>query len=198
MPQLLKKGEVLFRKGSEGNALYIIKEGSIKISLPSRDGGEVILAIFSEGDFLGEMALLDGMPRSADAVALESSEVLALNRSHFLAFLKGNEKAMKSILCSLTERLRRTDQRLEDTHFLNVSARFAKKLVELAEAFGREKGNSIVIDLNLTQTDLAGMIGTSRESVNKELRVLRQKGFVSTKGNRIFISNLDRLKRRIP
>ena len=196
--QLLKKGEVLFRKGGEGNALYIIKEGSIKISLPSRDGSEVILAIFSKGDFLGEMALLDGMPRSADAVALEPSEVLVLNRSDFLALLKDNEKAMKSILCSLSLRLRKTDQLLEDTHFLNVSARFAKKLVELAETFGREKGNAIVIDLNLTQSDLAGMVGTSRESINKELKKLREKGLVRTENNRIVIPDPDRLKRRIP
>jgi len=194
--QSLKKGEALFRKGSEGNALFIIKEGSIKIVLPSKDGDEVILAIFTEGDFLGEMALLDGMPRSADAVALESSEVYVLNRVDFLTFLKENEGAVESILCSLSMRLRSTDDLLEDTCFLNISDRFAKKLVELAEQFGCPKGNTILIDLSLTQTDLASMVGASRESINKELRILREKGLVSSDGNRILIFNLDLLKRR--
>ena len=195
--QTLKKGEVLFRKGSEGNALYIIKNGSIKIALSSRSGDEVILAIFSNGDFFGEMALLDGMPRSADAIALESSELLVLNRSDFLAFLKGNENAIQSIFCSLSMRLRRTDDLLQDTCFLNISTRFAKKLVELAESHGREEENSVLIDLSLTQTDLASLVGATRESINKELRTLREKGLVCTKENTIRIYNLDLLKRRI-
>ena len=194
--QSLKKGEALFRKGSEGNALYIIKEGSIKIVLPGKEGDEVILAIFSDGDFLGEMALLDGMPRSADAVALQASEVYVLSRGDFLAFLKENENAVQSILCSLSMRLRRTDDLLEDTCFLNISDRFAKKLVELAEKFGCRKKNTIFIDLSLTQTDLASMVGATRESINKELRILREKGLVRSEGNRILIFNLDLLKRR--
>jgi CRP-like cAMP-binding protein len=197
MHQSLKKGEILFRKGSEGSALYIIKEGSIKIVLSSKNGDEVILAIFSRGDFFGEMALVDGMARSADAVALEPTEVFILNRTDFLSFLKNNENAIQSILLSLSLRLRTTDDLLEDTCFLNISARFAKKLVELAEKHGRKEENSAVIDLALTQKDLASMIGATRESVNKELRTLREKGLVSTQGNTIRIYDLDLLKRRI-
>ena len=193
----LKKGEVLFNKGSEGNALYIIRNGSIKIALPSRDGDEVILAIFSRGDFFGEMALVDGMPRSADAVAFEPSEVFVLNRKDFIDCLKGNESAIQSILTSLSLRLRKTDDLLEDTCFLNISDRFAKKLLELAETHGRKEGDAIFIDLDLTQTDLASMVGATRESINKELRILREKGLVSREGNNLRIYNLERLKRRI-
>ena len=192
----LKKGEVLFRKGDEGHILYIIRKGSIKIVLPSELGDEVVLTIFSEGDFFGELALLDGMPRSADAVALEPSEVFALNRNDFIAFLHDNKEAMQTILSHLSMRLRKTDDLLEDTCFLNISARFAKKLVELAKTYGNLEGNVIQIDLRLTQKDLASMIGTTRESINKELKVLREKGLVSTEEGTIRILNLERLKRR--
>ncbi|HDM76480.1 MAG TPA: Crp/Fnr family transcriptional regulator [Deltaproteobacteria bacterium] len=195
--QSLKKGEALFRKGAEGTTLYIIAEGAIKIVLPSRMGSEVILAIFSEGDFFGEMALLDGRPRSADAVALSPCEVLALNRRDFLAFLKNNEEAIRSILYSLSMRLRKTDDLLEDTCFLNISGRFAKKLVELADTYGRREGDTILIDLRLSQKDMASMVGATRESINKEFRVLREKGLVSVTESTIRIHNLERLKRRI-
>ena len=195
--QSLKKGDVLFRKGSEGTVLYIIKTGRVKIVLPSRTGDEVILAIFSETDFFGEMSLLDGIARSADAVALEACELLVLSRSDFLTFLMKNKSAIQAILASLSMRLRKTDDHLEDTCFLNISARFAKKLIELAETYNPEDDNSLLIDLDLTQSDLASMIGATRESVNKELRLLREKGLITTMGNRIRITNVERLKRRI-
>ena len=193
----LKKGEVLFREGSEGSSLYIVKKGRIKILRTSPKGDEVILAIFSEKDFFGEMALLDDVPRSADAVALEPSELFALNRRDFFAFLKNNESAVQSILRSLSMRLRRTDDLLEDTCFLNISRRFAKKLVDLAEQYGTPEANSTLIDLELKQRDLAGMIGASRESVNKELRLLREKGLITLHGSKIRIHNLDLLRRYI-
>jgi len=193
----IRKGEILFHKGSEGTTLYIIKRGRIKIVLPSKDGDEVILAIFSEKDFFGEMSLLDGTSRSADAVALEPCELLFLNRKDFLSFLKDNENAVQAVLRSLSMRLRKTDDLLEDTCFLNISARFAKKLVELAQDYGRQDGDYTLIDLELKQKDLASMIGATRESVNKELRVLREKGLVSNAGNKIRIHNLELLRRRM-
>ncbi len=192
----LKKGEVLFRKGDEGNSLYIVRKGGIKIVLPSELGDEAVLAILSEGDFFGEMALLDGMPRSADAVALDPSELLALSRSDFLAFLRDNEEAVQSILSCLSMRLRKTDDLLEDAYFLNISVRLAKRLVDLAKTYGYREGDTIKIDLRLTQKDLASMVGATRESINKELRVLREMGLVSTAGNAIRILDLARLERR--
>ena len=193
----LKKGEVLFRKDDEGTALYIIQQGSVKIVLPSMAGDEIIPAIFTRGDFFGEMSLLDGMPRSADAVAMEPCELLVLNRSNFLDFIKGNENVIQSILSALSMRLRRTDDLLEDTCFLNISARFAKKLVELAEEHGEQEGDLIFINLDLKQRDLASMVGATRESINKELRLLREKGLISMIGNQIQIYNLEFLRRRI-
>jgi len=193
----LKKGEALFRKGDEGKTLYIVRKGGVKIVLPSRMGDEVSPAIFVEGDFFGEMALLDGMPRSADAVALEQTEVLALNRRDFLAFLQNNERAIQAIFSYLSMRLRKTDDLLEDAHFLTIATRFARRLVELAKKCGRiGQDESIEIGLRLNQSDLASMVGATRESINKELRVLRERGIVHMAGNKIRILNMKRLESR--
>ncbi len=194
----LKKGEVLFRKGDEGSTLYIVRSGSIRIVLPSSTGDEVTPAILTERDFFGEMALLDGMPRSADAVAMEPSELYALNREDFLSFLKNNEQVIKSIFSFLSMRLRKTDDLLEDVCFLTISTRLARRLVDLAENHGHadEEDGTLHIDLRLTQKDLASMVGVTRESINKELRVLREKDLLRTTGNAIQILNMERLKRR--
>ncbi|MFC1886739.1 Crp/Fnr family transcriptional regulator [Thermodesulfobacteriota bacterium] len=195
--QRVKKGEVLFRKESEGSTLYIIQEGAIKIVLSSKLGDEVIVTLFSKGDFFGEMSLLDGMPRSADAIAMEPSRLLLLNRSDFLRFLKKSDAAMETILSSLTIRLRKTDDLLGDSSFLNIPARFAKKLLELGETFGQKEGDTMQISLRLSQKDLADMIGATRESINKELRTLREKGLVSITDKAISINNVNRLRSRI-
>ena len=195
--QKVKKGDVLFRKGSEGTTLYIIQEGAIKIVLPSRLGDERIVAIFSTGDFFGEMALLDGMPRSADAVAIKPSTLLLLNRSDFFQFLKKSNAAMERILASLSMRLRKADDLLEETSFLNIPARLAKTLLEIGETFGHEDGETLEINLKLSQKELADMVGATRESINKELRVLREKGLVNVTEKAIYIHDIKRLKRRI-
>ena len=195
--QKVKAGEVLFRKGSEGTTLYVIESGAVKIVLPSRLGDEMIVTIFSEGDFFGEMALLDNMPRSADAIAVDPSVLLLLNRTDFLHFLQKSNGAIEAILSSLSMRLRRTDDLLEDTSFLNIPARFAKKLLELGTTFGRRDGETLEISLRMTQKDLADMVGATRESINKELRVLREKGIVTLSGSALIINDIQRLKRRV-
>ncbi len=195
--QTFKKGEVLFNKGDDGTALYVIKKGSVKITRSSPEGDEVILCILSEGDFFGEMALLDQLPRSADAVAFDQCEVLVLNRSDFLRFLWNNEHAIHTVLSSISMRLRKSSDLLEDTCFLNISERFAKKLVDLCETYGRQEDDAVRIDLHLVQKDLADMIGATRESVNKEMKILREKGLVTTTGSTIRVLNLERLRRRI-
>ncbi len=193
----LKQGQALFWKGDEGTALYIVKKGTIKIVLPSAEGEEIIVTMFSEGDFFGEMALLDGEPRSADAVAIEPSEVFILSRADFLSFLQSNLNAIKSILSLLSKRLRKTDDLLEDTCFLNISARLSKKLIELAKSHGQQKNNKILIDLSLTQKELGDMVGATRESINKELKSLRKQGLIIIEESRIQILDISRLKSRI-
>ena len=195
--QYLKRGDVLFRKGDEGQALYLIIQGKIKISVTSRLGDEVILAIMSDGDFFGEMALLDGLPRSADAVANEDTNLLVLRRTDFLSFIMHNETAAMSILFALSHRLRKADDFLADTCFLNIGSRLAKKLLELGETHGQQEGDTTQIKLILTQSELASMVGATRESINKELRKLRDKGLVTKQGRMLQIHNLERLKRRV-
>ena len=195
--QTLRKGDALFRKGEEGHSLYMITAGKIKILRQSRDGDEVILAVLSPGDFCGEMALLDGLPRSADAVAAEETHLYGLNRKDFIAYVMNNEAAVKAILSALSKRLRKADDFLEDVFFLNVAARLAKKLIELAGSNGFREEDGGPIKLSVTQKDLAGMIGATRESVNKELRSLREKNLIALSGNTIVIDDLEALKQRI-
>lgn len=192
----LKPGQTLFHKGDEGTALYIVKQGTIKIVLPSRIGDEIIVTIITDGDFFGEMALLDGEPRSADAIAIDASQVLILRRQDFLHFLQSNVNAIKAILSLLSKRLRSTDEMLEDTCFLSISVRLAKKLVELAQSHGREADDGIHIELSLTQKELGDMIGATRESINKELRGMREKKLIQTHGNKIQIMDMEKLKRK--
>jgi len=193
----LTKGEILFRQGDEGTVLYVILQGRIKISV-SRRMDKMTLAILGQGEFLGEMALLDGLPRSADAMAMEDSHLYALNRKDFLPFLINNENAVHAILYSLSMRLRKTDDQLTEMCFLNLSARLAKKLVELAASLAADENNPQACTLKISQHELGNILGVSRESINKELKILRDKGYVSTLRNSIIIHDLEPLKKRMP
>jgi CRP-like cAMP-binding protein len=193
----IEKRELLFRQGDEGTVFYIILQGRIKISV-SRRMEKVTLAILGPGEFLGEMALLDGLPRSANAVAIEDSQLYALNRKDFLSFLGNNENAVRAILYSLSVRLRKTDDQLAEMCFLNLSARLAKKLVEMAAAQSPYENHPESCSVVISQQELGDILGVSRESINKELRILRDRGCVSTSRNAIVIKDLESLRRRMP
>jgi CRP/FNR family cyclic AMP-dependent transcriptional regulator len=193
----IRKGDFLFHRGDEGTALYIIFKGLIKIAVSSNRGDEVTLAMLADDDFFGEMALLDDLPRSADAVALEDTQLYVLNRADFLSFLIQNEHAVRAIIQVLSLRLRRTDDMVAEVCFLNVSARLAKRLVALVESRHQADKGDRQYDVHLTQRELASLIGVSRETINKELKILRQKGIVATARNTITVCDLDRLKNRI-
>ena len=193
--ETLKRGEILFRRGDEGNALYLILQGRIKISL-TRQTDAVTLAILGQGEFFGEMALLDGLPRSANTTAMDDSTLYALKRSDFLSFLVHNEKIVRAVLASLSLRLRRTDDQLAEMCFLNLSVRLVSKLAELAEQQGADQDETGTYHLRISQQELAGILGVSRESINKELKLLRDKGWVSTSRNQIHIHQLALLKKR--
>jgi CRP-like cAMP-binding protein len=191
----IREGEILFREGDEGTTLYIIHQGRIKISM-SKMLDKLTLAILGPGEFLGEMALLDGEPRSADAVALDETQLYALNRKDFLSFLMNNDNAVRNILTALSMRLRKTDNLLAEMCFLSLSARLAKKLVELASPSDHD-GTDKEYCLKISQQELANILGVSRESINKELKVLRSRKILSTSRKSIRISDLDLLKRRM-
>jgi len=193
--QTFRKGEVLFHRGDEGSTLYMIVSGKVKISV-SRRAEQMTLTILGQGDFLGEMALLDGQPRSADAIAMEDTYVYGLQRNDFLSFLMSNENAVRAVLSALSLRLRKTDDLLTEMCFLNVPDRLAKKLLELAQTVVPDSRDGDVV-LSLSQIELARLVGVSRESVNKSLKLLRQRGILSTSRNTIRIHNVQLLKTRI-
>ena len=195
--QTIKKGEILFRKGDEGTALYLIKSGRIRIVLKVRLEDEMTLAVLSDGDFFGEMSLLDGLPRSSDASAHEDTELYVLNRTDFIRFLMHSEHAMKAILYTLSTRLRKTDDLLGETAFLNISSRLAKRLVELAETRGIHQAGSMHVELTLTQKELASLVGVSRESINKELKRWRARNLVATSRNRLIITDLAAIRKHV-
>jgi CRP-like cAMP-binding protein len=137
------------------------------------------------------------MPRSADAVAMVETQLYVLNRSDFLSFLIHNEHAVRAIIQALSLRLRRTDDMVAEVCFLNVSARLAKRLTDLVASRHRVEEDGPTFSIHLTQRELASLIGVSRETINRELKVLRQKGIVTTARNTIVVHDLDRLKQRI-
>ncbi len=192
----LQKGEILFHKGDQGSEFFIIIKGLIKIGVSNRVGDEVTLAHLREGDFFGEMALLDEQPRSANAAALEESLLYVLDRNDFFPFLFKNENAVRSILRALSIRLRRTDDLFTEISFLTVPARLAKRLLELAEPLQNQTEAIETYRVRISQRELASMLGVTRESINKELKTLKDKGLVETSRNNIIIRDIDRLRRR--
>lgn len=192
-----RAGEVIFHRDDPGQVLYMIKEGKVKICIISPDGQEISLAVFGKGECFGEFALLDGLPRSADAIAMEKVECYTLQRSDFHNAIMKNPKIAIQVLEALTKRLRNTDNMVEDLIFLDVYGRVAKKLLELADAHGVKTDDGVRIDVRLTQQELASMVGASRESVNKVMGYFTEKDFISTDKHRITLHRIADLKRRI-
>jgi CRP/FNR family cyclic AMP-dependent transcriptional regulator len=192
-----RSGEVIFHREDPGQVLYVVKEGKVKICLTSPEGQEITLAVFGKGECFGELTILDGLPRSADAVALEKVECYTLQRSDFHRAIIQNPKIAIQVLESISKRLRTTDQMVEDLIFLDVYGRVAKKLLELADTHGTKVADGIRIDVRLTQQELASMVGASRESVNKVMGYFTDKNFISTDKHRITLHRITDLKRRI-
>lgn len=192
-----RAGEVIFHRDDPGQVLYLINEGKVKICLISPDGQEISLAVLGVGDYFGEFALYDGLPRSADAIAIEKVECYTLQRSDFQNAIMKNPKIAIQVLEGLSKRLRNTDQMVEDLIFLDVYGRVAKKLLELSDTHGIKVESGTRIDVRLTQQELASMVGASRESVNKVMGYFTDKGYISTDKHRITLHRINDLKRRI-
>jgi CRP/FNR family transcriptional regulator, cyclic AMP receptor protein len=192
-----RAGEVIFHREDPGQVLYVIKEGKVKICLISPDGQEMTLTVLGKGEYFGEFALLDGLPRSTDAIASERVECYTLQRTDFHNAIKKNPKIAIQAMEVLSKRLRNTNQMVEDLIFLDVYGRVAK-LLELADAHGaKAEDGGIRIEMRLTQQELASMVGASRESVNKVMGYFTEKNFISTDKHRITLHRIADLKRRI-
>ena len=191
-----RRGEVLFHEGDPGDALFIVASGVVKVVVPSEQGEEAILATLHRGDFLGELALLDGAPRSASAVALEATETLALPRDQFLALVATEPAIRDALLASLAGELRRLTTHVAELHFLDLTGRLAARLARLADEHGQQlPGGGVRLDAPLTQSDLAAMIGATRQSVNKLLGEFEADGLLQMERDSIIVPNLHRLVR---
>lgn len=194
-PHRYAKGEVIFHQGDVGTALFIIRKGEVAIRLSSEDGKEVTLQLLDRGDFFGELALLDGEPRSTDAVAREESDLLVLQREDFHRFLDSRPHVAKDLLPVLSRLVRRVTQLVHDTTFLDARTRLVRVLLELAEHQGKPTGDGVVITPKLTQSELANLCGLTRESANKWLRFYVREGLLSYEGGQITLVRPEQLGR---
>jgi CRP/FNR family transcriptional regulator/CRP/FNR family cyclic AMP-dependent transcriptional regulator len=191
------KGVIIFHRDSPGHTLYIIETGRVRIFLLSETGQEISLNIYGPGDSFGEMALLDGLPRSAGAITMEKTVVLTLHRDQFLRHIEAQPKMAMRIMEVLSRRLRYTTDYAGNLAFLDVYGRVAAKLLELADRYGVENEEGVVIDLRLTQAELASWVAATREFVNKVLGVYRDQGLIRIDGQRIAIVNRRGLTNRV-
>jgi len=191
-----RRGETVFHLGDPGDALFIVVSGAIKITLPAETGDEAILATLRPGDFFGELALLDGAPRSATAVAIEATETYILARDRFRELI-ANEPIMRdTVLATLAAEVRRLTHHVEELHFLDITGRLASRLARLANETGatRQPDGTIRLAGPLTQGDLAAMIGCTRQSVNKLLGMFTDDGLIRLDRDRIVVLDLDGLQ----
>ena len=189
--------QVIFHLGDPAGLLYIITSGKIKISHSSSDGQEAVLAILGEGDFFGELALLDDSPRSATAETIEPTEALTLHRDDFLKYIDNNPLFSRHVLHILAKRIRHLNNQVSDIFFLDLPARLARTLLLLSEQHGRATADGVVITISLTQTDLAEMTGATRVSINKALGRFRRAGWVRVEGRSLTVVDPDALERLI-
>jgi CRP/FNR family transcriptional regulator, cyclic AMP receptor protein len=186
------EGAHIFAKGDPGNSMMAVLKGRVVISNPSQDGRQLVVTIFKEGDVFGEIALLDGKERSADASAATDCELLVVPRRSLLRLLEHEPELCIDLLVVLCERLRRTNEQVEDFAFLDLEARIAKTLLRLARD---EKGSSATsrLGLKISQRALGELVGGSRESVNKHLQDWKRSGIIEIEKGSILIRDLDAL-----
>ncbi|MBN8871681.1 MAG: Crp/Fnr family transcriptional regulator [Rhodospirillales bacterium] len=192
-----RRGQTIFQKGDTGTSMMAVLQGRVRISAVSVDGKELTLNVIDRGEIFGEVALLDGKPRSADAHALEDAVLLALERRVFLPFLQANNDLLLRLLAVLCDRLRRTSVALEELALFELPVRLARVLVQLADAYGRPSEVGTRIGLRLSQRDLATLVASSRESVNKQLRAWQKLGVLDMDGGHIVLCQPDTLHRML-
>jgi len=181
-------GAVIVGQDDPGEALYVLARGRVKVVLYGESGREIILSLFREpGDFFGEMSLLDDQPRSATVIALERSTLLTLSRASFRTHLEGQPRTALEVLAELSRRLRRADEVIGNLALLDVYGRVARWLRELAESDGEEGAEGVVIRQRPTHQEIAGLIGTSRETVSRALSELARRGHIAVSGKRILL-----------
>lgn len=181
----LGAGETLFVKGDDGDALYGIRRGQIRIETNTSSGETLTLNMLGSGDVFGEIALFDGQSRSADAVAAEATELFVLKRSDFLSLLNKDTQIAVRVIEFLCQRLRWVSERLEEATLLPLPVRLARRLIRLGQDFGSE--------VNISQEQLANYVGAARESVNRQLQVWRRAGILDLRRGAILVLDMQKL-----
>jgi CRP-like cAMP-binding protein len=186
----------LINAGTVSGSVAVILEGRIKLSFFTDEGNEVLLAIRGPGDLVGDLSALDGRPHSATATALEPVEAMIVAASEFVAFLLEHSRVALMFFCMLSARLRDADEKRIEFAAYDSVGRVARRLVEMAERFGDQQDQGLLITLPLSQEELAGWTGSSREAVSKALQALRSKKLIETQRRAVTILDLPGLTRR--
>jgi CRP/FNR family transcriptional regulator, cyclic AMP receptor protein len=192
----ISKGSVLFAEGDEGDHLYVIVEGKLKLGTSSGDGRENLLSILGPGEMFGELSLFDPGPRTSTATAVTDAKLLSLGQEKLLPWLATNPNVSLQLLARLAQRLRRTNEAVGDLVFSDVPGRVAKALIDLGTRFGKKTDDGLFVHHDLTQEELAQLVGASRETVNKALADFAGRGWLKLDGRAVLITDLERLEKR--
>ena len=192
----IAKGETLFIEGEPGDSMFLVIEGKLKLGQTSKDGRESLLAVLGPGEMCGELSLFDPGPRTSTATALTDAIVLSLGQEQLKPWLSGRPELAAALLQALARRLRRTNEAMADLVFSDVPGRVAKALMDLGEKFGEVTTEGLLVSHDMTQEELAQLVGASRETVNKALADFSQRGWIRLESRQVLILDVERLGRR--
>jgi CRP-like cAMP-binding protein len=192
----IAKGSILFKEGDDGEHLYIIIDGKLKLGTSSGDGRENLLSILGPGEMFGELSLFDPGPRTSTATAVTDAKLLSLSHEKVIPWLRENPEVSLQLLTRLSQRLRRTNEAVGDLVFSDVPGRVAKALIDLGDRFGKTTPEGLLVNHDLTQEELAQLVGASRETVNKALADFAGRGWLKLDGRSVLIADVDRLSKR--
>lgn len=193
-----RRNETIFHQGDPGDALYIVESGSVKVVLPSPEGEDAaIIATLDRGDFFGELALLDGADHSATAVAVDATQTLVLRREPFEVLVEEQPALRRALIAGLVAELRRLTSHVGELHFLDLPGRLASRIVTIARATDPAAVSDIVLEWPYTQSDLASMIGGTRQTVNRLVQDLVARGLIRIEREHLLIPDLAALARSV-
>ncbi len=192
----LRRGDALFHEGDSGDELYVVIDGKVKVGRSATDGRENLLAIMGPGQMFGELSLFDPGPRSATVTAVTDVTFASLSHDDLLKWLDGRPLVARGLLSQLAARLRKSNDVVADLVFSDVPGRVAKALLDLAERFGRTADDGVHVHHDLTQEELAQLVGASRETVNKALADFASRGWLRLEPRSVVIMDIERLGKR--